>query len=191
VTLQPAPETHTYFGTPFCVPDSHTFPRNRVFGQRKLAQRRGIRSGNPTFFGSRKWLASSGHGEVSVVAPIQPRVLLDFGACAPANCARRLLMNGERSRQQRAAAESDLSGRDGQSLIGLRGSSHNASQRCSAIGHAARPETNFGDIFDRPHVSRRGCGSPPIGAHELLNGGQPHFGPIAASIALRGTGLAL
>jgi hypothetical protein len=40
VTLQHAPETHTFFGTWFCVPDSHTFSRNRARsrgdGQKRL-----------------------------------------------------------------------------------------------------------------------------------------------------------
>jgi len=48
-----SPETHTFFGTPFRVPDSHTFPRNRVFGQRKLTERAGIGIGNPTIVDTR------------------------------------------------------------------------------------------------------------------------------------------
>jgi hypothetical protein len=32
VTLQHAPETHTFFGTLFRVPDSHTFWRNPALG---------------------------------------------------------------------------------------------------------------------------------------------------------------
>jgi hypothetical protein len=34
----------------FCVPDSYTFWRNRVFGPRKPTERAGIRIGNATFF---------------------------------------------------------------------------------------------------------------------------------------------
>jgi hypothetical protein len=42
---------------PFCVPDSHTFPRNRVFGRRKRAKRAGIRIGIPTFLFARHVLS--------------------------------------------------------------------------------------------------------------------------------------
>ena len=53
MTLQHAPETHTFFDTRSAF-RSHTFWRNRIFGRRKLTERDGIRPGNPTFVDTRE-----------------------------------------------------------------------------------------------------------------------------------------
>ena len=49
MTPQHVPESHTFFGTRFSVPDDNMFPRKPVFGQRKLTELAGIRIENPTF----------------------------------------------------------------------------------------------------------------------------------------------